>query len=124
MILERMKQKFHRYKVYNDAKRLSIEVIRLTNTLKDKRMFAYSNQIEKSALSITSNIAEGVVLGTTPLMLRHIRIALGSASELYSQLEIVNEIGSIPHDLSEILNLNGEVIAQLFGLRRKLEQSS
>jgi four helix bundle protein len=50
-------QSFEDLKVWQRATRLSVE---LTNSLKDCKDYAFKNQILRSAISIPSNIAEGL----------------------------------------------------------------
>lgn len=51
--------------------------------------------MQRSAVSIASNIAEGDELGTDKQSVRHFYIAKGSTAELMTQLFIANEIGYI-----------------------------
>lgn len=46
--------------VYQEAKRFVIDVYKLLNDYPDSEKFALCNQIRRAAISVTSNIAEGV----------------------------------------------------------------
>jgi four helix bundle protein len=50
--------------------------------------FGLKNQMERSAVSIPSNIAEGYELSSDRVFIRHLYIAKGSAEELRTQLYV------------------------------------
>ena len=60
-------------------------------------------QMRRSAVSIPSNISEGAVRNSTKEFTRFLYIALGSLTELETQIEISGRIGYLKHhsDLSE-----------------------
>lgn len=58
-------------------------------------MFNLTSQIRRAAVSVASNIAEGCVKSSKKELLRHLDIALGSLSELETQLTISKKIGFI-----------------------------
>jgi four helix bundle protein len=74
--------------------------------LKKQKDFGFKDQIQRSAVSIASNIAEGDELGTDKQSIRHFYISKGSTAELMTQLIIANEIGYI--DDATKLNLVDE----------------
>ena len=59
------------------------------------RDFGLKDQIQRSAVSIASNIAEGDELGSDKQSVRYFYISKGSVAELTTQLIIANEIGYI-----------------------------
>lgn len=64
---------------------------------------SFKNQLERAALSVSNNIAEGFERGTTRELLAFIYIARGSAGEVRSMLCILER--KFPNLKSEILNL-------------------
>ena len=56
--------------------------------LRKCRDFGLKNQMERSAVSIPSNIAEGYELSSDRAFIRHLYIAKGSSGELRTQLYI------------------------------------
>jgi four helix bundle protein len=68
-----------------------------------KKDFGFKDQIQRSAVSIPSNIAEGDESGTDKLSVRYFYIAKGSTAELLTQLIIANEIGYIDNTTKDIL---------------------
>ncbi len=61
---------------------------------RESREFALRNQMQRAALSIPSNIAEGSERGGRDFE-RFLRIARGSAAELRTQLYIARRIGML-----------------------------
>ena len=51
----------------------------------------FRNQLERAALSVSNNVAEGFERVTTPELLGFIAIARGSAGEVRSMLRVVGE---------------------------------
>ncbi len=64
------------------------------NFPKDER-YALTDQIKRAAVSIPSNIAEGATRNSTKEFVQFLYIALGSASELETQIIIAEKLGYI-----------------------------
>jgi four helix bundle protein len=64
------------------------------------------NQIERAALSVSNNIAEGFERGTTQELLTFLYIARGSAGEVRSMLCLMDRLGAFTHlkSLSESIS--------------------
>jgi four helix bundle protein len=81
--------RFEELPVWNDAMRLGAAAWDLV----EDRAFTYKgdlrDQMQRSSLSISNNIAEGFESGTNKLLLKHLYIALGSAGETRSMLLFV-----------------------------------
>ncbi len=58
----------------------------------DSKDFALRNQMERSSLSIPSNIAEGMERDTTPEFIKFLRYSKGSCGELRTQLYLAEKI--------------------------------
>jgi four helix bundle protein len=85
------------------------------------RHFALADQIRRAAPSIPANIAEGYGLTTKPQFVRCLRIALGSATELRTHLELVKELELSPaKPTAEALQLCDRLIGLIIGLIRSL----
>jgi four helix bundle protein len=57
--------------------------------------YSLRDQMQRSALSIASNIAEGYDRGSNKEFIRYLYIAKGSCAELRAQLYLANKIGII-----------------------------
>jgi four helix bundle protein len=81
------------------------------------RHFGLSDQIRRASASIPANIAEGYAMGTTPQFIKYLRIALGSATELSTHLELAKDMDLAPADkVGEALQLCNREIGLLIGL--------
>jgi four helix bundle protein len=79
------------------AKSLSDEIYALTSHPDFKRFTSLKSQLERAALSVTSNIAEGDGRPTTKDSVRFFGIAIASAAETKIQLELASKMRAIPH---------------------------
>ena len=86
---------FKELRVWQIAKELAVKIYKMTQNPQFKKDFGFKDQIQRSAVSIPSNIAEGDELGTDKQSVRYFYISKGSAAELLTQLIIANEIGYI-----------------------------
>jgi len=69
------------------------EVYLLTETFPTSEKFGLSSQMQRCAVSIPSNIAEGAARQGKKGYLQFLYISLGSLSELETQIIIAKEIG-------------------------------
>src|ERR1700720_2445689 len=65
----------------------------------------FRDQLDRAALSVSNNIAEGFERGTTNELLAFIYIARGSAGEVRSMLSLIERLPSFSHLKFEISNL-------------------
>ncbi len=89
---------FKELEVWQKSIDLVIDIYSLTKQLPDHEKYSLSDQIRRAAISIPSNIAEGYSRQTTKEYIQFLYIALSSASELETQLIIINRIYSIDTD--------------------------
>lgn len=66
-------------------------IYEITERFPYKENYGLSSQMQRAAVSIPSNIAEGFVRGHTAEYRQYLRVALGSCAELDTQLVIVGE---------------------------------
>lgn len=89
--------------------------------------FGLKDQMQRSAVSIASNIAEGVELGSNKLTIRHFRIARGSTAELITQLIIAQRAGYLTEEETESLietcGKIGATLNKLILLRQKEDRT-
>ena len=67
--------------VWQKAKELAVQIYKLSRNSKISRDFSLRDQIQRAAVSIPANIAEGDELGTNKQSIRHFFIAKGSTAE-------------------------------------------
>lgn len=73
--------------------------------LRDCRDYGFKDQIQRAAVSVMSNIAEGFERGTQQEFLNYLFIAKGSAGEVRAQLYAALDIGYL--NIEMFKNLNG-----------------
>ncbi len=99
------------------------EIYIITSLLPDTEKYTLKSQINRAAISIPSNIAEGWGRENTKSFLHFLRIARGSLYELETQIIIVNELSLInTENLKHICDLIEEEIRILNGLIKSLSK--
>ena len=104
----------------------SKELVRHTYKLLDKfpttERYALCDQLRRSSISITSNIAEGVNRFSLKEKLHFIEISFASLMEVSSQFEIAEDLGYISTDERLSVDVLIEEIARLLsGLRKSFK---
>jgi len=95
----------------------------LTAEFPKREIYGLASQIRRAAVSIASNIAEGHSRRTRQAYLNHLSIALGSQSEVETQIDLSCRLGFISKELAEeILLLAGQVGRMLHALVASLER--
>jgi four helix bundle protein len=107
--------------VWQKAMDLVVTVYRITKTFPKTEIYGLASQMQRAAVSIPSNIAEGHGLKQTQAYARHLAIANGSLTELETQLEIARRLGYLTTENESVMNQAGEVGRMLAGLRRSLQ---
>jgi four helix bundle protein len=118
-----MVKSYRDLKVWERAVELVVESYKLTKLLPRTKIYGLSSQIQRSAVSIPANIAEGHGREHMGDYLRHLSIASGSLAELETHFIIAQRLALInPKDLISVLRLSDEVGRMLSGLTRKLKE--
>ncbi len=86
-------QDYRKLKAWSAARTLVPTVYRLTAGFPGTERFGLSQQMRRSAVSISSNIAEGCGRGSQRELLRFLQFASGSAHELESQMQLAVDLG-------------------------------
>jgi four helix bundle protein len=108
---------FQKLRVWQLARKLAVEIYRLTSNTKLAKDFGLKDQMQRSAVSVASNIAEGDELGSEKLSIRYFYISKGSVAELTTQLIIANEIGYIDNvTISTLIDDCDKISAMLTNL--------
>jgi len=106
--------------VYQDAKAFVVAVYKLLDRFPDTEKFALCNQIRRAAISVTSNLAEGVSRTSNKEKVHFLEIAYASLIEVDSQLDISVDLQYIDIDQYESINKQVNNIGrQLSVLRNK-----
>jgi four helix bundle protein len=119
-------QRFEDLPVWQTAIELGREVYALTEDPAFKGRHSLSDQIERAAVSVSNNIAEGFERGTNQELLTFLYIARGSAGEVRSMLCLVQGMPLFRNLESEIRNLRAKtesISKQLGAWARSLQDS-
>ena len=95
-------ERFEDLPVWNEAIELAVEVFALTSRPQFNSHLSLKDQIERSAVSVSNNIAEGFERGTNNELLAFIYIARGSAGEVRSMLCLFERLPFLQELISEI----------------------
>ena len=85
-------KRFEDLPVWNDAIELTVQVYGLTSRPEFKGHWSLKDQIERAAVSVSNNIAEGFERGTNNELLAFLYISRGSAGETRSMLCLLERI--------------------------------
>ena len=103
--------------VWRLAVDLACEVYKTTGTFPKEEQYGMVNQMRRAATSIASNIAEGAARQSSKEFVQFLHIALGSTSELDTQLEIATRVNlANPGELQKLQESAARVNQMLRGL--------
>lgn len=86
----------------------AVEIIKLSQELKNKKEYAFADQIKRSGTSISANIAEGNNPQSRADMISKFEIALKEATETENWLTILNKANLI--NIETFDNLHNKVV--------------
>jgi four helix bundle protein len=95
-------RRFEDLPVWNAAIDLAVEIYALTDSIHFRRRRSLKDQIERAAVSVSNNIAEGFERGTNNELLAFLYISRGSAGEVRSMLCLLERIPAFRSLNSEI----------------------
>jgi four helix bundle protein len=102
---------------------LVVGCYRLTQQFPRSETYGLSSQIQRAAVSVPANIAEGQGREAIREYLHHLSIANGSLMELETHLLIAGRLNYLPEsDLTAILSQTAEVGRMLTGLTQALKK--
>jgi four helix bundle protein len=103
---------------------LVVSLYKATKQMPPDERFGLTSQARRAVVSIPSNVAEGHARRSDGVFLNHVKIALGSAAELSTQVEAARRLGFLDEAVAAALLAETERTRQmLHGLRRSLERS-
>jgi four helix bundle protein len=110
--------KFKQLRVWQNSIELDSIIQDSLKTLPDNFYMSIKDQVKRSSISISSNIAEGSGRGTDKDYVRFLRIALSSSYELESQLALLKNSSNL--DCSNHESKLSEIQRQLRALIKYL----
>jgi four helix bundle protein len=86
-------QSFTDLTAWKEGHLLVLAIYKITNTYPKDQLYSLVSQMQRCALSITSNIAEGFSRRTKKDKIQFYYMALGSTTELQNQLVLSRDLG-------------------------------
>lgn len=112
---------FRDLECWQKAMDLVVECYRVTREFPKHELYGLTNQLQRAAVSVPANIAEGQGRQHTQEFIQHLSIAYGSLSELETHLLIAKRLDYLDSSTAErLLDRAGEVGRLLNGLLRSL----
>jgi len=97
---------FRKYRIWQDAISITKKVYAITDSFPAKETYSLANQLQRAAVSIASNIAEGASRSSTIEFAHFLEIAIGSAFEVETQLIIARARDYISQDVYQEMESN------------------
>lgn len=114
-------QDFRNLKVWKRAHQVVLDVYRCTASFPAEERYGLTSQVRRSAVSVSSNIAEGCGRGSDADFARFAQMAMGSASELEYQLLLAHDLQLLAKaDYRQLSSDVQDVRRMLNGLLKKL----
>jgi len=111
-------ERFEDILAWQKAKELSLGVYK---SLNDCRDFPFKNQLQRAAVSVMNNIAEGFERKSNKEFANFLFIAKGSCGETRSMLALGKELGYFSsEDFGKLSRLSEEASRMMSGLIKKL----
>lgn len=110
-------------KVWQKSMELVVEIYELTEKFPKSEIYGLARQMQKAAVAIPSNIAEGQKRAHPREFLQFLHISYGSGAELETQIEICKRLHKIKNlDYNKVSSLLKEVMKMLNGLISSLKE--
>lgn len=111
-------QPFEELVAWQKSRQLARHIYEITRHGQLKSDFGFTRQMQRCAVSIMSNIAEGYERGGDGDYMRFLSIAKGSCAELRSQLYLAHDVGYLDRqNFGQLLEQVQEVGRIIGGLR-------
>ena len=110
--------------VWHKAMELAEAVFKRTAAFPRDQLYVLTAQIQRCALSVPSNIAEGRGRNSENEFAYFLNVARGSLAELQTQMELAMRLGYLtPKEEAAFTKQAEEVFRMLYGLRQKLKET-
>ena len=104
---------FQRLNVWQEAKKLVVEVYHLLDAFPKFEKYALCDQIRRAIVYVPSNIAEGSGRKSLKEQIHFLEISYGSLMEAYNQLLIAVDLTYITEDSVEAIKLSIDAVAKM-----------
>ena len=120
---------FEKLTVWQEAKKLVVEVYHLLDSFPKFEKYALCDQIRRAIVSVPSNIAEGSGRKSLKEQIHFLEIAYGSLMETYNQLLIAIDLAYISKESVEDIKPSIDGVAKMINglsnsFSKKLDEQS
>jgi four helix bundle protein len=116
---------FRKLIVWEKAHKLTLEIYRVTSSFPREELYGLTGQLRRASVSVPANIAEGCGRDSEGELLRFMRIAMGSSSELEYEVLLAHDLGYLSNE--EFKKIHGDLVEvrkMLNAFIRKLKPTS
>lgn len=107
---------------YQKGKELILLIYKLLKLFPKTEQYALCDQLRRAAVSVTSNIAEGMTRQSEKEKCHFLEISYGSLMEVSSQMDVACDLGYITKEqLNSIDDIADETAKLLSGLQNKFK---
>jgi four helix bundle protein len=109
--------------LWKSSIQLAKKVYRFTFTLPKREIYGLASQMQRAAVSLSVNVAEGHARGSSKEFLQFLRITRGSLAELETLITLTTELGYLDDKLHKELFSDCDQIGRMItGLRKSILQ--
>ncbi len=119
-------RRFEDLPVWNDSADFAVRMYEFTAAEQLRRHSGLRDQLERAALSMSNNIAEGFERGSTSELLAFLYISRGSAGEVRSMLKVLlkwSAFSNLKSQISDLITKSEYISRQLYGWIESLKTS-
>lgn len=118
-------KRYQELEVWKKAVDLVVECYRVTESFPKNEVYGLGSQLQRAAVSIPANIAEGQGRQHQKEFLQYLSMAYGSLAELETHLHISERLHYIDSNLlGQLMARSGEIGRMINGLRKALREKS
>ena len=115
---------FEKLKVWQNSRKLAISVYKITAAFPDSERFGLVNQMQRSAVSVSSNIAEGSSRTSSKDQAHFYQLAYSSLMELLNQCIISTDLEFLSDTALEEIRIEIEEISRMLNSLRRSKLGS
>jgi len=123
--MEKEVKGFRTLNAWKKAYELALEIYRLSKKFPKQEVYALTSQLQRAAVSVPANIAEGYERNHRKEYLQYLYIAKGSLGEVETYLLLAKDLGYMTEkDFAAISQMRDETARIIKGLVRSLERGT